>query len=242
MRVILLSLFVFCCHVQAFEVPRLTGPVVDEAKIISPKAQAAIGNLLKDLKNKTGTQLQVLTLPELGDLSIEEVAIKVFDNWQLGSKKEDKGLLMLIALKERKTRIEVGQGLEGDLPDVIAKRIIDQVMIPQFRSGDYEAGIWLGLVSIVQRVEPDYDLGKIAVGSSDRSKIKDLKNYEVLFFIIMMMIMGFLGRFGPRGFRSRHGWGAAGGGYWGGGGFGGGGGGWGGGGGGSSGGGASGGW
>lgn len=223
-----------------FMVPALTGPVVDEGGMLSPSARAKLSRFLQELHENAGTQIQVLTVNDLGGLSIEEASIKVTDAWKLGSAKADNGILLMLSRQERRVRIEVGQGYEGDLPDVTASRIIRDVVIPRFKEGDIDRGVIDGVLAIVHYVNPKYLEGHTAAPRSEKS-------FPIPFWVIILAVFGFFilpaflrPRFGRR--NSWRGWDD-----WGGGGFGGfgggsGGGGWSGGGGGFSGGGASGGW
>ncbi len=98
-------------------VPALRSAVTDQAGILSPATRQQLESALRQIQKIGGTQLAVLTVPDLAGLTIEQASIRVVDAWKLGSKKDDKGLLLMVARDERKVRIEVGQGLEGVLTD-----------------------------------------------------------------------------------------------------------------------------
>ena len=100
-----------------------------------------LGVALEGLEQTTGAQVVVLTLPSLEGESLEDYAIRIVETWALGRAGHDDGVLLLVARDDRKIRIEVGYGLEGVLTDLDSRRIIDYLMVPAFRSGDYEAGI-----------------------------------------------------------------------------------------------------
>jgi len=138
--------------VFALEVPELTGPVVDLAGVLSRSDQAKISASLLQFQRKYGPQLQVLVVPKLEDETIETYSIKVVDKWKLGSKGEDNGVLLLVATEDRKVRIEVGRGLEGDLPDALAGQIIRAGIIPFFKQGQTGAGVLVGLGMIAESV------------------------------------------------------------------------------------------
>jgi uncharacterized protein len=230
---------------ESFSIPPLSGPVVDTAGIISSATATKIEFALREIYSSGGPQIQVLTVPNLGGLSVEEASIRVVDKWALGHKGRDDGVLLLVAREERKMRIEVGRGLEGDLPDAYANRIIYESIRPLFQAGDYSSGILVGVSLIIKRVSPNTDieklLGKVNVEPSHQAGSLGWLQL-VIFFLVIMAI--FSNRSAALGcllgsFLGGRGW--SGGGNWGGGGgFGGGG--WSGGGGGFSGGGASGGW
>lgn len=130
--------------------PPLTGRVQDEAGLLSPALRERIDGMLFAYQQQTGHQLALLTVRSLEGDSLEEFSIRVVEAWQLGDKQRDDGVLLLVAVAERKLRIEVGYGLEGDLPDAIASRIIRDVISPAFRRGEPQAGIVAGLQAIMQ--------------------------------------------------------------------------------------------
>lgn len=231
-----------------FKVPQLTSAVVDQADILSPPFRQRLDHALRQLNNQTSTQMAVLIVPELDGTPIETATIQTVTQWKLGGKTTDRGLLLFITLKERRMRIEVGQGLEGDIPDAIAKRIIADVITPRFKNGEIEAGIYFGVEDLLSRAEPHFSLQSYFGESARESIQRGRKNSKgalgllilIVIIIIILRIMGGGMRGGRGGFYSGSGYGGG----FGGGGFGGGGssGGFGGGGGGFSGGGASGGW
>ncbi len=137
----------------AADVPLLSGRVVDNAELLSPAARERISAALKAHEDKTTNQIAVLTLATLGDDNVEQYAVRVFETWKLGKKDQDNGLLLLIVPKERKIRIEVGRGLEGTLPDVIASRTIRNVIAPQFKANQFDKGVEEGVAAIVKQLE-----------------------------------------------------------------------------------------
>jgi uncharacterized protein len=232
----------------AFEVPPLTGPVVDNAGMIDSDSAAMLDSALRRIRESGGPQINVLTVPSLGDEPIESASIKVTDAWKLGGSKKDDGVLLLVALQERKIRIEVGQGFEGDLTDLDSKRIIEDVMKPYFRAGRASDGIVVGVRAIVSKVAPDalkaFGDEPQNVQRESRRERKGIPLPLIIIIIVFLLIFGRRG--GGRGgggfltglalgsLSGRGGWGGGGGSS--------GGGSWGGGGGGFSGGGASGSW
>ena len=225
--------------IWARPVPALSGPVVDEAGIFSPEGKNQLAAALEKYFQESKNQFQVLTVKSLDGDVLEEFSIRVADAWKIGGRESDRGLILLLAQAERKVRIEVGQGLEGDIPDAFAGRVIDQVMVPQFRAGNLEQGVIVGLQALAEKLGGQLDLSGMPVHPRHQ---QGLPGWAVLLIILIIFIFQIFGvRHGRRG----------GVGYWGGGGFSGGGGfgssggggsSWGGGGGGFSGGGSSGGW
>lgn len=154
---ILLSLF-FASSIFALSVPNLTSPIVDNANLISDGVEQNINNQLQELSNSTGIQLAVLTIPTLEDEVLESYSMKVAETWKLGSAEKDTGVLLLIALEERSIRIEVGYGLEGVLTDTKCGLIIRNVIAPEFRNGNYQAGIVNAVNNMVGLVKGDESL------------------------------------------------------------------------------------
>ena len=236
------------------QIPALTTPVTDLAGMISSETKNTLDQILYRLREGGGSQIAVLTVPDLGGMSIEEAGIKVGEKWKIGEAGTDRGVILLIAKSERKIRIEVGQGNEGALPDVIAKRIIEDVIAPKFRASGVDDGVVAGVLQIIRHTDPDFDVGSIRQGRGHGGSRRGSGGglFSLFPFIILIGIgirvlsafNGPGGHYGNNLRRSGFGGGFGGGGFGGGGGGGGGfgGGGFGGGGGGFSGGGSSGGW
>jgi uncharacterized protein len=137
----------------AVDVPFLSGRVVDNAEILKPATRERVTAALKAREDKSGDQIAVLTVPTIGGDSVEEYATKVFENWKLGQKGKDNGVLVVVVPNDHKMRIEVGYGLEGTLTDVAAARIIRNVMTPAFKAGDYDKGVEDGVAAVVATLE-----------------------------------------------------------------------------------------
>ncbi|MET0205401.1 MAG: YgcG family protein, partial [Casimicrobiaceae bacterium] len=162
-------LALFTLPARAADVPFLSGRVVDNAEILGPATRAGVTDKLKAHEEKTGNQIAVLTVPTIGSDSIEEYATRVFESWKLGEKDKDNGVLVVVAPKDRKMRIEVGYGLEGTLTDVGASRIIRNVMTPAFKNNDFDKGVSAGVDAIVGQLEGTLDVAKLADVSSSSS-------------------------------------------------------------------------
>jgi uncharacterized protein len=227
----------------ALDVPPLTGRVVDQAGLLSPRAAAAIDQDLAKLEATDSTQVAVLTIPTLEGENLEEYALHVaHDVWHLGQKGKDNGVLILVVRDDHKVWIAVGYGLEGELTDLVAGRIVDQVMIPHFREGDWDGGLLAGTQAVIQAVHGEFKAPAETRKRRVHRPIDGFFGFLLLLFIVGRLFggrrrlgygvpfgLGGLGGYylGRRGFGGRHG-GFGGGGF--GGGFGGGGGGFGGGG------------
>lgn len=129
-------------------IPELNNRVVDTAAILTPDAVVSLNAQLKQLEDEKGAQLVVLTVPTLQGEAIESFLYRVSAAWKIGRAKTDDGVVLLVVPQDRAARIEVGRGLEGAIPDIYAKRIIDDVMIPFFRSDQYPEGIVAGVEAI----------------------------------------------------------------------------------------------
>jgi uncharacterized protein len=233
-------------------VPPLTGPVVDQAGLLRGGDVERLSGLARSARareNGEGVQLQYLLVRSLQGEPIEDYSIRVAEAWRIGSKGKDNGLLVTVAVEDRAFRIEVGGGLEGEIPDALARRIGDRVLVPAFRAGRFADGLYDAGAELLTLA----GVAPADVQEHVRSRARGVTPVPPRFgaivaLLVVLWIIGNVFRgFGPR--RRRHLWWGGGpfiggggfGGFGGGGGLGGGGG-WSGGGGGFSGGGASGRW
>lgn len=130
-------------------VPFLSGRVVDEAGMIPADVRQRIEQKLAAFEQRTGIQVAVLTVDSLDGAPIEDYSMRVVETWKLGKKGKDNGVLLLVSKQDRKLRIEVGYGLEGQLTDLKSGRITDNVIRPDFQKGDFGAGIEHGVDAIL---------------------------------------------------------------------------------------------
>ncbi|MEO8314214.1 MAG: TPM domain-containing protein [Pseudomonadota bacterium] len=134
-------------------VPKLEARVSDLTGTLTAGQQAEMEQKLAAFEQRKGAQVALLIMPTTAPEAIEQYAIRVFDVWKLGREKSDDGVLLLVALQDRTLKIEVGYGLEGVLPDAIARRIIDDTIKPLFRQGDIFGGVSAGLQQIMKVVD-----------------------------------------------------------------------------------------
>jgi uncharacterized protein len=139
----------FTSSAFALEVPKLGGRVNDYADLLPADVEQRLTQSLEAYEQKTGQQFVVLTIDSLAGDPIEDFSIRTVEAWKLGTKKEDNGLLLLVSKGDKKARVEVGYGLEGDIPDAFAARVVRNVMLPDFRRGDYPAGIERALAALM---------------------------------------------------------------------------------------------
>lgn len=144
---------------QDTAIPYLSGRVVDQAGVLSTQAHERLAAMLQAHERATGNQIVVLTVPTLGGQSVEDYAVRVFQEWKLGSRDKDNGALIVVVPQDRRVRIEVGYGLEGTLTDATASRIIRDLMTPRFREGNYDVGIEAGVTAVIQILEGKQSAG-----------------------------------------------------------------------------------
>jgi uncharacterized protein len=156
-RLLLLSTLLVLMMASAFaaELPALTGRVVDAANVIDAATREQIVEKLAAFETKSSDQVVVVTVPSLGGEEIEPFSNRLYRAWALGQKQENNGVLLVVAPNDRKVRIEVGYGLEGTLTDLLSKLIIENAIIPAFRSGDYAGGISRGVDGILTVLSGD---------------------------------------------------------------------------------------
>lgn len=153
----------------AVSVPALKGRVNDYAKIIRDSDEHEIEEYLATLEQNTGIQIAVLTMPSLEGEDIASFGIKVADKWQLGDKEKDNGALLLVAYEEHDLRIEVGDGLEGSLTDAKCGLILRNVIVPEFKNGNYSAGIKKGVMNMGGIVSGDESAVSRSVREGEKS-------------------------------------------------------------------------
>lgn len=152
----LFLIFSFLLPAQAAEIPPLTARVNDYAYLLSGDTIHSLEQQLADFENTTSTQVVLLTIPTLDGESIEGFSIRLADKWQIGQKGKDNGVILLLARDERQLRIEVGDGLQGVLPDITAARIIRNIMTPSLAAGNYDKGLSDGVTAIMQAVKGEF--------------------------------------------------------------------------------------
>ncbi len=171
---------------QLVPVPPLRSPVTDLTGTLTPDQVAALEAKLRAFEQAKGSQIAVLIVATTEPEAIEQYALRVAEAWKLGRKGVDDGALLLVALQDRKVRIEVGYGLEGALPDAIANRIIDEDVVPQFRRGDFHGGIATALDRMMRVVE-----GEPLPEPASRAPAQDIPGLSGLLpFLFILAIVG----------------------------------------------------
>ena len=194
-RIFCFFILLLCClSVAAYglDVPRLQGYVNDYGGMISSSAKSKIEEGLKAFEQSDSTQLVILTIPSLEGENIEEFSIKVAEAWKIGQQQKDNGILLVVSKQERKIRVEVGRGLEGRLTDLMAGRIIDQVIKPRFKQGDFDAGFIAGASALISATRGEFK-------SEQRPLQRKQKGFPpfvtfLMFLGIFVLILGSLSR------------------------------------------------
>lgn len=148
----LLLLFI-CVNLgaQELQIPALTSPVMDLAGFFDQAQKKDLSDLAYEIHTNQGPQITILTVPDLQGYPIEEFSIRVAEKWQLGTKEKGNGLLMILSRADRKVRIEVGEGIEGEITDYEANQYINQFLVPSFKGGDFYGGFRSVMEDVAQK-------------------------------------------------------------------------------------------
>lgn len=194
------------CYAQDVPYPKPIGYVNDFANVLPENDENSLNQLINEVKEKgNGAEITVVTVQSISGMSIEEYSVGLFEKWGIGKKGQDNGILVLLAINEKKARIEVGYGLEGALPDGKCGEIIRTQMIPYFKNGDFGTGVLSGVSVIAQVIAQEYGIQLENNGQERTLAVKPTgpNLLERLFFLILLIIISpfyFLGSllFGSR--------------------------------------------
>jgi uncharacterized protein len=177
---------------HALDVPKLQGYVNDYGVMISAPTREKLENELRALEQTDSNQIVILTIPSLEGEALEDFSIKVAEAWKIGQKTKDNGVILLVAKQERKIRIEVGRGLEGRLTDLMSGRIMDLVMKPRFKRGDFDGGFMAGVSALIDATRGEFK----SEGDHRRQKHDSFSSMVsiLLFSGIIMLIFGSISR------------------------------------------------
>lgn len=181
----ILLVAVLAANAQALAVPPLTGRINDYAHLLSAATAQTLEQKLAAFERETSNQVVLLTVPSLDDETIEGFAIKVGDAWKIGQKDKGNGVILILAQKEHKIRIEVGTGLQAALPDITASQIIRTVMVPRLKAGDFDAGITAGLDAVLAATK-----GEFKATPADRKPHTKSGNH--LFTVLLVIALVFI--------------------------------------------------
>jgi len=196
---ILIIITLITCNIsfaKKIPVPELKSPVTDLTNTLYDYQIENIENKLLVFEKSQSGQIAVLMIETTGEESIEEYSIRLAEQWQIGSAENDDGIILLIAKSDRKLRIEVGYGLEATITDAEAQYIIDELITPQFKEGDFNAGINNGLNRITELITgtaPPLD-EIISKQNKNNEGSNDTLIIIIIIFIIIFLFQKFTGR------------------------------------------------
>jgi uncharacterized protein len=188
LKALLLGLFLAAS--QGFQVPPNDGWVTDLAGMLSPAEEQALEARLDAYRVGTGHDVALLTVPSLAGRPIEEAALAVARKWKLGGEEKNDGALLFVARDEREVRIEVGRGLEGDLTDAVAGRIIRDVIVPEFRAGRFAQGLERGIDAMLAAIGGDLGPIERSSGGLDAQMGGISCFVSILMLVILLKILG----------------------------------------------------
>ena len=201
---LLMSLVIFCLlslpSFAAFEVPKLKTRILDQANLLDAASKQQINQLLAGHEKASNNQVILVTLKDLQGFSIEQAGIEMARVWGVGQKEQNNGIVLILAQAERKVRIEVGYGLEGVMTDAVSATIIQEYMLPRFKTGDLSGGLVIGVQAIVAALGGEYIAP--TVKSKKSGKGSGLPSIIFMFIFMAFAAMNRLGSAGRRGGRS----------------------------------------
>lgn len=186
-----------CMAAERDRIPAPVESVNDFADVIPPDYEMRINSLARALWAQTGTALVVATFPDLGETSPEEFASRLYETWGIGKKGEDKGVLILVALKERRVRVETGYGVESVLPDAKVGDVLDGYIVPALQRGQFGEGLLNGSLAFAQIVAQDagVELRLDDVGVMPPQRLPERRGgYLLPLLFVLFVIFGVLGR------------------------------------------------
>ncbi len=172
--------------------PKPAGAVNDFARVISAQDAGPMENLAREVLEKTGTAIVVATVETIGDNDPADYANRLYQAWGIGKKGEDKGVLIFIAVKERRVRIETGYGVEGILPDGLAGEILDRYAVPRFRAGDYGKGLAETMAAVSAVVAKAAGVTLTGAQPPQRSPARAERGVGVGQILLLILAAGFL--------------------------------------------------
>ncbi len=177
----------------ALEVPVLQGHVNDYGNMISPEAESLLEERLKSFELSDSTQVVILTVDSLEGDAMEDFTIRVAEKWKIGQAKKDNGVILFASKNDRRMRIEVGRGLEGVLTDLLSGRILDNVIRPRFKAGDFDGGFINGTGSIIDACRGEFKNDSISTDST--SQDSPIGEYIFFIFIILYIVIIIVSKF-----------------------------------------------
>ncbi len=181
--------------------PAPQGLINDFANVIPPAYEERMNSLAREVLAKADATLTVVTLKDIGGANIDEFTSRLYERWGVGKKGEDRGVMILVALEERRIRIEVGYGLEGIIPDGLAGQIRDQAIVPYLKKGEFGPGLFNGLYAIAGIIAKDRGIALVGEPSTPQvvTSKRSRTMYGIFPFLFLLFIFLFLLRSGRMG-------------------------------------------
>jgi len=206
-KYLFLFIILFCSLTNSYTkepvYPEPTGYVNDFANILSPLQESQLTTLITQLEEKTSAQIAIATLETTEPLSIDDYAVQLFTRWAVGQEGKDNGILIVVAVKDRKVWIEVGYGLEGMVPDAFASEVYREELVPAFRRGDYGVGLFKATSRLADRIAKEsgvsLNIEKIPEPQSRGLNLSWLLNFLPLLLILFFLFFFLSFRRGPLG-------------------------------------------
>lgn len=189
----ILCISIFKAYTQdVLPVPNPPRLVTDQAGILSAQQVEILEEKLVALDDSTSNQIAIVTIQSLNGYDVADYANKLFRDWKIGNKKTNNGVLILVAPNERRMRIEVGYGLEGAIPDITANDIIDNIITPRFKAGNFYAGLDGAVDALSAAAVGEYKVSRVREEGGDGASL-------LVFIIILIILITVVGRGGGRG-------------------------------------------
>jgi len=194
---VLLILLIIPFLAYSGEIPQPSGWVNDFAKVISPEYKEKLNSLIEELEQKTTAEIAVVTIDSIAPYDEQGYARLLFDNWKPGKKGKDNGVLVLLAVKERRWRIETGYGIEGILPDGLCGEIGRNSMVPYFKDGKYAEGLYSGTANIAEIIAKNANISLKSLQGTGYLASENANSYgsspePIVTVIVFLLIFGFL--------------------------------------------------
>lgn len=194
-RIFILALLVFMpLPLSALDVPQLSGRINDYAHMLSPGTAQQLEQKLAAFESDQSTQIAVLTVPSLQGDDIDQFTIHVAEQWKLGQKGRDNGVLLVLAQAEHKVRIEVGMGLQGVLPDITTSHIIRDVMLPYLKTGNYDQGVTAGIDAVISATKGEFKAFPQGAGKPAHKRTSSPFPVLLLLIAVVVVLLGSFSR------------------------------------------------
>jgi len=175
---------------DTFKAPQYQGYITDQARVLTQSQKQQLSHYSKQIQQLTGAQVATAIISDIGDdWEVDDYANRLFEFWGIGDKKTDKGVLFLVALKQRKMRIEVGYGLEGVLPDGKSGELLDTYVVPYFKQGDVQKGVLNGHLAIVSVIADGFDVSLNAPVSRSQQASRQKRPLTAAESLLAMLVI-----------------------------------------------------